>query len=240
MIKTPELELVCAEISKLGLDWDRIADGHSLMYTFSKRRTIHELIKQFSEIHLDLCLETISANSNVKIKFNQLPKKETPKNVFAYDCFGRLHARFKNPKDGQDFEYDTVVTVCGIPVDFEITLKKHQRGARFGKKMNTNGKLTPRFYERKLAPLMELFDSDVGYVFVMPQDVYRDHNQPGRTTADNFKRNNGLLAQLPFTAQEFRVQACREALERELINPLMINKNNFQSLIQPREYDGGW
>jgi hypothetical protein len=235
MIKTPELEFVCTEIGRLEPDWGRIVQKYSQMYAFSKRKTIQELLKQFSEIHLDICLETISEDSGIAVDFNQLPRQETEKNTFRYDKFGRLYARFKDPKNGQDFEYDTVVTINGIPVDFEISLKRPEPGARFGKKMSLSGKLSSRFYDRKLAPLRELFDSDIGYVFVLPKDVYRFYSSPNRITAANFKLNNGLLAQLTVTAEEFKYSVWMLAQQKTLINPNMMHKRNFKVTQQVQE-----
>jgi len=215
MIKSPEIEAVCQEISEISVDYNRIVDRYTAAFPDKKRISLQDLLKHFSEIHLDLSLEAIAQKTGIMISKTPLPKTETARCTYAYDSLGRLYVKFKCSSDGQEFEYDSVVTVNGVPVDFEISIIS-PKGNNGKRKVDTRGRLTADFYKRKLSPLKELFDSDVGYVFISPIDVYRILNEPSRLDAVAFKTNNGLLVPLPFAKDDFMLGVCRVAREKNI------------------------
>jgi len=154
---------------------------------------IFTYIGWFGEIHLDLSLEEIAeAHPELGIDFEHSLSEghESEDYNFFYDKAGRLHADHK--KLNHRSEYDKVIFVDGKPVLLEIAIRRWE-----GKGPGLKHRFKPEKIKRKLDPLVQFFKSDVGYVRIIPQDMYHNRvNGDVNTNYGQFQQNNGLV--VPF------------------------------------------
>lgn len=206
MIKTPELEKLCDELGRCLPNWDAIemrwracslVGGQELKY-------LTEYIKEFSELHVDICLEELARNnSEFKIEFNPLPERQAGEYKFHYSASGRFFVRKKLDEKELNYEYDSIILVNRLPVIFEIKLQKWYTGRkRLGH--NLNDALKPKYYNTKLKLIRLLFNSDIGYVVIVPKDIFQEKVTMQSYLVHNFISDNGLFLPFYTTRKSFR------------------------------------
>lgn len=150
---------------------------------------------------MDLILEEIAkSNPEFNINFDILKgKNETDFHEFYYKA-RRLFAKSKYSSNIN--EYDKVILIGNLPVVLEIKLatwdksipkKRYMSPSSHGTKHN----LMFEVYNKKLEPIRNLFESDVGYVMIIPKNYYYGGIKSNANSIYNkFIRDGGII--LPF------------------------------------------
>jgi hypothetical protein len=229
MLKTDTLEELCQEMHYYPLDWDRVIERFILHPGVNKDigLTRIEYAKHFSEIHLDLMLEDLSIkHPEFNISFEPLNHSKTqgdceirpeiikqasfrPKHIadelatvrkingfeFYYDLAGRMMTR----KEGENYEYDKVIMVNDVPVDFEIKIAKSSVILPH---------LKPEIYEQRLEPLRELFNSDLARVMIVPTESYDKWTEVNEEKVwVKYQENNGMIIPFYTSREDFKMSA---------------------------------
>ena len=198
MRKTDKLELLCKRLVYAEPDWGKIIARFKSHPNFNPAKELfdRQYAQYFSEIHMDISLEQIAGTyPDLNMTFRPFLKGKTRARdfLFYYDLAGRVYAQ--GIREPAKFEYDQVILIDGMPVVFEIKIKK------WNSSVNEPGKLRnallPEVYNKRLHPVRQFFDNDVGYVFIIPKDVYDGSIKfEGDSLINNFIKNGGVL--VPF------------------------------------------
>jgi hypothetical protein len=207
MIKTPELEELCRQLSGHLPNWDLVIDRleESEIIDLDASLLLSEWKMHYSEVHFDIISKKVD-KKNPDLKINFLPikyGKQTKNYTFNHNEFGRYTAKAREEhlptyqRTGFCFEYDKIIILNNLPVVFDVKSGEWNKSIRKAMKMD---KIT-----RKLMPIRELFGLDAGYVFVPAKDVYQaKEEQAGEGSVyHEFKKNNGLVVPLYATKKEF-------------------------------------
>ena len=227
MIKTKTLEKLCEELHEYPPDWEEIIRRFKANPNFDPSNTfsVKQYAKYFSEIYLDLSLEELAGKfPEFGIILDPISSgSESNDHIFHYDAAGRLFALLKNSHKFP-YEYDRLAQVDGIPVVFDIKLGRWH-GSRIVRRIY-NGKVPykigpglinsfrPEVISRRLYPIKQFFNSDVGYVLVIPKDIYDNRTDPvnlQRADEQNsmfsrFIQNNGLVVPFYTDRHTFRAK----------------------------------
>ena len=221
---------LCGRLAEFPPQWDRI-----LQRFFQQDRgplSLERYSKEFSEIHLDLCLEELQAWYSEY--YPQMPIAldpilggvESEQYLFYYNREGRVVA-FKMQGRNIMAEYDKVAIVNTTPTVFEIKLAQY-RGSRSlktdgllgGNKRGLRVHLHPEVYQKKLIPLQEFFGTDVGYVFIIPRDIYENRNGFSLSLFSEFQHNGGIVVPFYTDRMSFREEVASIVAEEGIpFNP---------------------
>jgi len=221
MIKTPILERLCEELKELyrqlgelhkqlgkippGLD--RKIDSYVRTINKNKKLELTYHISRFCRSSLNLDLREISrANPQLKIDFNVFEKDEIVAGPYLIkkERYGQITAK-ENLKDQSPFDYDSVVFVDGLPVIFHIM---------YGKCRKPNNDCPSRIEQvllgieegRIIDPLVQLFEKDVGLVFLLSRDSYNtlrgNDELPGSEIFAKFIESGGCALPLYATSDQ--------------------------------------
>jgi hypothetical protein len=189
-----ELEKLCFEISGYPMDWEetdqRVFNNYDTNNTFN----LTQLIQAFTELHLDVVIDKIK-NRFPELHIITKPISEgaeTEDLFFSYDTGGRIKAKKKYHNVG--FEYDDVILVDKLPVVLEMKSGAWNHENNQG---TIEQALSPTYYNFHLYPIRKLFNSDVGYVVLVPLDVYKNNHSKSKVkTVKRFEKDNGILVPL--------------------------------------------
>jgi len=217
MIKTETLEKLCLELSEYPPNWEEIIARFKAHPNFDPERELDlgGYTGILSEIHMDLSLEKIAvAHPDLGVKFDHDLRdgSKSENYIFNYSLAGRLFANStrRRKSDGKPFapkEYDKVLLVGEMPVVFEIKIRRWQGNSKKylnykdelvpKRDMGIQGSFTPKRVRYLLYPIQKFFKSDVGYVLVIPRDLYYNRlNAEENSVYRQFQENNGLV--VPF------------------------------------------
>jgi len=205
MIKSVTLEKLCLEIHEYPPNWEEIISRFKASPIFNQDNdyNIGNYMGWLSEIHLDICLEEIAENHpELYINFEHPFREGTEiEGINLYvDRVGRLIAEYKSliPHDNSTFimEYDQVIFVGDKPVVMEIGIMgwKGRNGLKH--------RFRPENIENKLSPLKKVFRTDIGYVHIIPQNMYYNKDKGNvKSNYGQFQQNNGLV--VPFYTDRY-------------------------------------
>lgn len=217
MKKSEDLERIATALHALIPDWARILSRFCSHPDFNADNIFSEVeyAKFFSEIYLDLALENIAAqNAGLPVDFNPIPQgSESEKYRFYTSPAGRLFAHQKiNPSRWRrlKYEYDKLLKIGDLPVVFEIKLSTW--------KQHVKDYFRSLEYDKRLKPIRQYFRQDVGFVFIVPNDLY--HGKEGRSREgsvfEEFKRRNGLVVPFYTDRKSFREETLENVRKQGL------------------------
>jgi len=195
MIKTEELELLCEEISEFELDLDLIferyrkAEGSHIM----EIKEPYKHLSRFCDIHVSYALEDIVlGHPEWKARMDPIVDgNETGDYSFVGNNYRNIWVNFKS--NGKTIaEYDNVVLLDDLPVVFE---------AKSGWIDNREKIFKCEGYQ-SLRPIREFFRSEVGYVILVPCDVYEYRKD--QSFIVEFTNRMGIFSPLNFDRKSFR------------------------------------
>lgn len=213
MIKVPKLAELCGRIWRAEPRWDSIRQRYQRIY--GPRDFVCQYAKELSEMHLDICLEDLAPEFGIVFR----PElKQLDDLRFSYSASGRLVTSHKKNacRDKKQFEYDSVVTINGIPVDFEITLASFNGHSKKGARKSPVTAIRSEIYCPRHDPLRRSFGSDVGYVLVVASEVYERLCANGNGDYHLFLRENGHVVPFYCSRAEFRQEVMQKLKEWSL------------------------
>jgi len=190
-------------------------------WNIKKPKPLGTYVGAFAETHIDHWIEKIMASSS-HLNINNAPVKHgTRTDGYLLSVKrGRVKAMDLNNTE-ENLEYDHVIKINRVVVAMETKMGGWKgRGRRnSGGGIGIRHHLTKKEYTKKLEPLVQLSGGDVGYIIVIPKDIY-DTKSKYSPNAAEFKEAGGNL--IPFHAGrvEFRDQV--EKLVKRYKLPLFI------------------
>lgn len=121
--------------------------------------------------------------------------------------------------------YDKVILARRTPIVFEVKTRKWKRSSSTIGGYTYKDIVCPDFYEEKLRPLSEFFRICIGYVVVVPKDIYINHCHG--PIMKGFKKGDGSIVPIGLTTAEYR-QEVLEALVRNGLKYSPGSENNKQ------------
>lgn len=133
---------------------------------------------------------------------------------FEYEANGQLGAYRKmwKKKPVKHNLYDKVIMFGDVPVIFKLTFApwktaKSRYDRNKGKRVHRTSALTSMrrgVYMRSVVPIHELFGKGVGYVIVVPKDVYETSLRSTSPIKKEYFSKGGILLPFPMERLEFR------------------------------------
>jgi len=234
MQKSEELGDLCKGLADARPDWGEIILRFRNLPLFDANRQIDErqYRQYFSELHLEIALQQIGVqHPEWDVRIDPVDPFDDRSKDYMLDYDRRalqLVAELKgNPR--VKFEYDKVITVGGLPIIFEVKLSKYDRGRYITSKWRgvsrhrvsncIKNAMRREYYMPRLKPLMQYFGGDVGYVVVVPRDIYDfkesclEQGRQVMTTWSRFLGDNGLVVPFYTDRQQFRVDVLAKVRE---------------------------
>jgi hypothetical protein len=168
------------------------------------KRDYTSLPGTIGELYINEMLRLLASGSTHLINPSPIPDGTRSENYL----FRRLHRNtlVAATLDGKHVaEYDALAEIAGLPVVFDIkigaTADSHRRRGALDA-------MTPKVVNKKLKPLMDLYEGrrDFGFVSVLPKDI--DFPKAGRQI--EFIKRGGIVAHLPATLNGFREMVYKE------------------------------
>jgi hypothetical protein len=170
----------------------------------------------FSEIDLTRRISKLSQEFNV----NMNPLQEETKinggeHILRYNSpLGRVSVEGSDGKEITD--YDQFVLIGNNPVVFEIKLRAWHGRGKINPLCGSSGGLIhafrPEIFNPKLEPIKKLMNSDVGYVIIIPRDIFISRERKPRCGSEealksyyrNFKEIGGKVVPFYVDKDRFR------------------------------------
>jgi len=210
MIRSEQIEQICAELYEAQPDWANIVDKlkTSPWFNIDREYWPEEYRRFMSNIHIGLHLERI-AEECPEFGMEFWPSNTTfdskdyifaPNNAGEVNVFSKKQKNlYLSRKKEEDvfktiYQYAKLVLVKNVPVVIDIKLYRWSVGGR--NKCGINNKLTPEVYKKKLKPARQAFGTDAGYIIVIPHDIHKEKVVESNYLADKFRGAGGFL--IPF------------------------------------------
>ena len=215
--KTENLEKLCEQLYELPPKWDEIISRFKSNPKFDPNRAFNlpRYAGYFSEIDLDVRLEELAKrHPDLNISLDLIRKEETENYKFDLTS-GRLTVCSKSNPDVTLCEYDKLLLMDDLPVVFEIKIRKWESGRKNKYFVNF---FKPERYQKKLDPIHEFYNCDVGYVLILPKDMFeaRLNSKHPDSLYNQFKKDNGLIVPFYTNRYEFKNDVLRKVIENKL------------------------
>ena len=187
---------------------NQIALNEPDMKRVSERLKVHPKLEQvinddealfslFSEVHLRVVLEDICAENrlNGMVKFDPILDGTHTKNYFFRTCQGSLEALKKKTWDVNS-EYDSLLTVDGLPSIFEVKLSKTSLKYSEIKKA-----FSEEYIRRVTTPIKEYFGRDCSLVLVTYGSFIKPAIHPEQI---EFWKNGGVIVPVNLGYHSFK------------------------------------
>jgi len=209
VITIPSLENLCSRLSQQKLDWERILERFKNLSQYNPNKYLSgvQYSHEFSEICLDLFLEEL-ITEGVPIELVRY-SEENPLIRGNYRLFNNNRGRIIITNKTNNYEFDQIAILDEIPMVFEIKNRKWNTGISRNRRLKNGtykkekndsiiNNLRHEVYERKLKPVKKVFGRDVGYIIIIPADLYILHvqNESQSDVVHNFLQQNGQI--VPF------------------------------------------
>ncbi len=175
--------------------------------------TLSRWEQHFRHISLDLALMKVSEeHPELKISFQTYPKKGDRSDNYDFYCdkVGRLFVYSRagwlpNPWVGKSFpcaKFEKIIRLNNKPVVFDIKLASWHHAGVHRKKgrirslraFSIDHLLRKEGYDEKLKPLREFWGGDnVGYVVIIPKDIYHEKNGISPLFMEFIFRGGGIV-----------------------------------------------
>ncbi|MBW3019879.1 hypothetical protein KY334_01165 [Candidatus Woesearchaeota archaeon] len=224
MIKTPELEVICNELTNMELDDSELIHLYKQNNDALKDNKSHSFIHyktRLSEVHTYGCLRKLSERySFLKLKpLTKRNKKETENYTFKNCSHGNVV--FSSKSNNENYaEFDNVSKVKDYLTIFETTFRSWSY---------LKESLMPSNIYKRVIPLLEIQDKDVGYVVIMNKNTY--DSKKNETFIQEFTKSNGIIIPFYTTMEDFQKRVSSLIKEHKL--PIKENcqkKNNKDEL----------
>jgi len=225
MIQNQQMTDLCDILAFTKPQWDRIHHrftNHPYLGSLGALYD-HQYAQHFSEIHLDIIVEDAARDyQDLQLRFNVFQRPNNSDYNLIKNRAGRLIACSNTGND--HWEYDRVGIAKDVPLIFEMKIRKWS-GEKIRKRIK-NGKailekgssvsnqLRPEIYSRKLAPLENYYDAEVGYALIISRDQYWkvQHLEPDHV-AQKFLKNNGMIIPFYTDRHDFKEQVREKVAE---------------------------
>ena len=223
MIRSDSLDQLCSHLEGMPAQWENIHNRFlELPFSSKKKGFFAEQYTQFfSEIHLDISLESIAdTHPEIGISFRPLSDYASRNEESDFRLYYNKNKRIEafSQRRGVLWEYDQLLLVDEKPVVFEMKLRRSDCGkvrtrSRKGqgvikeKGSSVKYNIRPDFYRRKLYPVRHFFGGDVGYVMLICQEqAQKIHRSPEGSYAHQFLENGGNVVGLYTNRLSFQEQ----------------------------------
>ncbi|MBW2997899.1 hypothetical protein KY321_00030 [Candidatus Woesearchaeota archaeon] len=195
MIKTPELEVICNQLRGMELEDGELIDLYKCNNASLKEGVTYSFYsyrQMLSEIHTYGCLRKLSKKFDfLKMKpLSKIKDRETKNYTFETCLHGNVEFTHKNTGISAG-EFDNISKVNDYLTVFETTFRGWNKNK---KNQPLRDALSPSCFYKRVQPIFEVLDKDVGYVMIVNKDTFESKNN--EPVVRNFMKSNGII--IPF------------------------------------------